>query len=333
VKNLNNLRVGLIGMGMMGRNHARVLSTLSGVEFVGISDPIQPDGVDRGFLGGRVFKETYDLLHQGLDYCVIAAPTGFHKEIALEAIDMGVNCLIEKPVALSYSDGLEIQEKANAKSLIVGVGHIERYNAAIRELKTKLDRGELGDIFQISLRRQGPFPARIADVGVIKDLATHDIDLATWISGQSFKSVSAQTAHRSGRDHEDLVSVNGLLTNDIVANILVNWLSPLKERNLIVIGEKGAFVVDTLNSDLIFYENGNHMVSQDAFLHFKGVSQGNVTQYAFEKPEPLLIEHQNFRDAILGKDSEIVTLEDGIETVRVADAVIRSSREKVNVTL
>jgi len=139
--------------------------------------------------------------------------------------------------------------------------------------------------------------------------------------------------HRSGRVHEDMVSINGVLENKVVVNILVNWLSPLKERNLVVTGEKGAFVVDTLNSDLTYYENGSHLVSQDAFLHFKGVTQGNVISYAFDKPEPLLVEHQNFRDAVLGKRSKIVPLIDGVETVRVADAVIRSSIEKVSIKL
>jgi predicted dehydrogenase len=94
----------------------------------------------------------------------------------------------------------------------------------------------------------------------------------------------------------------------------------------VVTGEKGAFVVDTLNSDLTFYENGNHEVSQDAYLHFKGVKQGNVTTFAFDKPEPLRVEHENFRDRLFGKESDIATLLEGIETVRVADAVIQSSK-------
>jgi predicted dehydrogenase len=160
----------------------------------------------------------------------------------------------------------------------------------------------------------------------VKDLATHDIDLAMWLSESLFASVNAQTTHRSGREHEDLVSINGKLQNGVVVNLLVNWLSPLKERSLVVTGEKGAFVVDTLNSDLTFYENGSHEVSQDSFLHFKGVKQGSVTTFAFNKPEPLQVEHENFRDKLLGKESNIATLLEGIETARVADAVIESSK-------
>jgi UDP-N-acetylglucosamine 3-dehydrogenase len=330
---MNELRVGLVGLGLMGRNHGRILMNLPGVNFIGIADPNISSPIDRHFPDIKVFDNFSDLLAQGIDYCVIAAPTRLHKEIAVTALRSDVNCLIEKPVAFNLAEAFEIQKIAKSSSLVVGVGHIERYNAAMRELKKRLTQGELGEIFQISLRRQGPFPGRIADVGVIKDLATHDIDLASWLTGSRFEAISAQTAHKSGRLHEDLVSINGILQNGIVVNILVNWLSPLKERSLVVTGEKGAFVVDTLNSDLIFYENGSHVVSQDAYLHFKGVTQGSVISYAFEKPEPLLIEHVNFRDAVLGKQSEIVSLEDATETVRVADAAIRSSKEKVSIRL
>ena len=146
-----------------------------------------------------------------------------------------------------------------------------------------------------------------------------------WLSESKFKDVNGQTAFRSGRKHEDLVSINGQLQNNAVVNLLVNWLSPLKERSITVTGENGTFVVDTLNSDLTFYENGIHEVSQDAFLHFRGVKQGNITTFAFNKPEPLRVEHEQFRDKLLGKPADIVSIEEGVETVKVADAVIESS--------
>lgn len=324
--------MGLIGLGIMGKNHLRVLSSLEGVELVGVSDPLSNEFSLNGLENG-LFKNYKDLLAQKLDYCVVAAPTGFHKQIAIDALNNGVNCLIEKPVAVNYKEAIEIQEVANKQGLLVGVGHIERYNSAIRQVRQRLVAGELGSIYQISIRRQGPFPARIADVGVVKDLATHDIDLAMWLSGSKFATVNAQTAHQSGRKHEDLVSINGQLQNNVVVNLIVNWLSPLKERSLVVTGEKGAFVVDTLNSDLTYYENGIHEVSQDSYLHFKGVKQGNVTTFAFEKPEPLLVEHQQFRDKLQGKEADIVTIAEGVETVRVADAVLASSENNQRVYL
>ena len=323
---MSKLRAGLIGLGTMGRNHRRIMSSLEGVDLVGIADPLgmEIDAIKNDEC--EIITDYKELLSRELDYCVISAPTGFHKEIAIRALECGVNCLIEKPVAENYEDALEIQKVAQKKNLLVGIGHIERYNSAIRQLKKRLQDGDLGAIYQISLRRQGPFPSRIADVGVVKDLATHDIDLAMWLSESSFVNINAQTAHRSGREHEDLVAINGQLKNNVIVNLLVNWLSPLKERSLVVTGERGAYVVDTLNSDLTFYENGNHEVSQEAYLHFKGVKQGDVTTFAFVKPEPLLVEHENFRDKLLGKEADIVTLAEGVETVRVADAAIQSSK-------
>jgi predicted dehydrogenase len=165
------------------------------------------------------------------------------------------------------------------------------------------------------------------------DLATHDIDLTAWISNSFYKSVSAQSAIRSGREHEDLVAIVAQLSNGIVANHLVNWLSPLKERKTIITGEKGTYVVDTLTSDLTFYANGTISVSQDRIAHFKGVSQGDIHIFAFEKPEPLRREHENFRDAVLGKDASIVTLSEGAKTVSVASGALESIKRQETVKL
>ena len=329
---MSNLRVGLIGLGVMGKNHLRVLSSLEHVDLVGVADPVSLEEISKDSSYGT-YGDYKELLSQSLDYCVIAAPTGSHKEIAVYALERGTNCLIEKPVAVDYKEAVVIQDVSREKGLVVGIGHIERYNSAIRELKKRLLAKELGQIYQISIRRQGPFPARIADVGVVKDLATHDIDLAMWLSESKFKDVNGQTAFRSGRKYEDLVSINGQLQNNVVVNLLVNWLSPLKERSVTVTGENGAFVVDTLNSDLTFYENGIHEVSQDAFLHFRGVKQGNITTFAFNKPEPLRVEHEQFRDKLLGIPADIVSIEEGVETVRVADAIIESSSTGLRVEL
>ena len=105
----------------------------------------------------------------------------------------------------------------------------------------------LGEVYQIATRRQGPFPSRIADVGVAKDLASHDIDLTAWVAQSDYATVCAQTTFKSGREHEDMIAITGRLANGVIVNHLVNWLSPMKERVTIVTGEKGAFVADTLD--------------------------------------------------------------------------------------
>jgi predicted dehydrogenase len=320
---MSNLRAGLIGMGMMGKNHARILSKLNGVDFIGVVDPIKSENSLTESGGVKIFHDLDQLLSENLDYCVIAAPTGFHKEIAVEMLNAGVHCLIEKPVATDIKSALEVQRAAVKNSRVVGIGHIERYNAAIRQLKSKLQSNELGKIYQISLVRQGPFPSRIAGVGVVRDLATHDIDLSMWLTESQYSSISAQTSKIKTLEYEDLVSITGRLKNDVVVNMVTNWLSPYKVRSIVVLGENGAFHADTLNSDLTHYRNGTSTTSHDVVAHFRGLVEGDVTKFSFEKIEPLLLEHENFRDHLTGKSSEIVTIEEGIETIKISDAIIR----------
>lgn len=325
------LRAGLVGLGMMGRNHARVLGSLEGVELVGVADA---EGDKHGAAQGRpVVPSVEDLLAIGIDYAVVAVPTAAHLEVGLVLADAGVHALIEKPVAQDAVAGRELVAAFAAKDLVGAVGHIERYNPALRHARTRLASGELGEIYQVVTRRQGPFPGRIADVGVIKDLATHDIDLTAWVTQRDYTSVAARTAHRSGRPHEDLVAAIGTLEGGVVTDHLVNWLSPLKERVTVITGERGAFVADTLTADLTYYGNGKVDAEWSEIARFRGVSEGDVIRYAIAKPEPLRTEHEQFRDAVLGKEADIVTLAQGMRTLEVAEAMIESANTGTTVNV
>ena len=331
---MSNLRAGLVGLGMMGRHHARILSSLDGVDLVAVSDPM---GDPHGVAGGRdVLKSVDDLIKTGVDYAMVAAPTAYHEELALKLADAGVHALIEKPLAVDTPAAQRITDAFAKAGLVGAVGHIERYNPALQQLRARLDNGDLGDVYQITTRRQGPFPARIADVGVIKDLATHDIDSTAWVSRSAYVSVSARTAHKSGRPHEDMVAAVCDLANGIITNHLVNWLTPFKERLTIVTGERGALVADTLTADLTFYANASVATEWDSVAAFRGVSEGDVFRYAFAKPEPLRVEHESFRDAVLGKPGatdRIVTMEQGLATVAVASAMLESAQRKETIKL
>ena len=328
---MTRLRAGLIGLGMMGRNHARVLSSLDEVDLVAVVDP---GGDLHSAAGGReVLREVDDLIGVGVDYCVVAAPTAQHLAIGLQLAEAGIHTLIEKPLAHDSPASRKLVEAFAERGLVGAVGHIERYNAALQSARKRLENGDLGTVYQIITRRQGPFPGRIADVGVVKDLATHDIDLTAWVSQQHFTSVSARTAFRSGREYEDLVAVVGSLADGTITNHLVNWLSPLKERVTIMTGERGAFVADTLTADLTFFANGSVPTTWGGLQQFRGVSEGDMVRYAIHKPEPLRVEHENFRDAILGRPADIVTMEQGLTTVVVAEAIIESAATGTTLTL
>lgn len=318
------LRAGVIGLGMMGRNHVRVVQEMEGVDLVAVADAF---GDRFGAARGVPLCETLDeLLAHRLDLCVVAVPTEDHEPVGLALAEAGVHALIEKPLANDIAGATRLADAFEAAGLVGCVGHIERYNPALQSLRQRLEGGELGEIFQIATRRQGPFPARIRDVGVVKDLATHDFDLTAWVAESRFTSVAARATHRVGRDHEDMVSAVGTLANGAVTNHLVNWLTPFKERVTVVTGERGCFVADTLLADLTFHENGDIATQWDTISRFRGVAEGDMHRYAIPKPEPLLVELSNFRDAVLGDASaDLVTMRDGLAVVAVAEAAIRSA--------
>jgi predicted dehydrogenase len=318
-----SLRLGLVGLGMMGRHHARVIRETDGVELVGVADEFGDPHRVAGEL--EISKSVRDLIAIGIDAAVVAVPTAFHEVVALEIAAAGVHALVEKPIAVDVAAGTRIVEAFEARGLVGAVGHIERFNPALQSLRQRIEAGDLGDVYQIATRRQGPFPSRIADVGVVKDLATHDIDLTAWLAQSHFTTVSAHTTIRSGRQHEDMVSFTGRLANDVITSHLVNWLSPMKERVTVVTGARGAFVADTLGGDLSFFENGTVTTEWESVSAFRGVSEGSMVRFALAKREPLRAEHEAFRDAILGSRDDIVTMREGLETVRVAEAVLRSA--------
>ncbi|MGF3055837.1 Gfo/Idh/MocA family oxidoreductase [Microbacterium sp. YY-01] len=325
------LRAGLLGVGMMGRHHARVLREVDGVDLVGIADP----GGDPHGVGGKlpVLPDIDALIDVGLDVAVVAVPTRFHEEAALKLAAAGVHTLVEKPIAHSVEAGRRMVEAFDAAGLVGAVGHIERFNPALQQMRRRIEAGELGAVYQVATRRQGPFPARIADVGVAKDLASHDVDLTAWVVQSDYERVFAQTAFKSGREYEDMIVIAGRTRSGVMVNNIVNWLSPMKERVTVVTGEKGAFVADTMTGDLTFYANGTVPVEWESVSSFRGVSEGDVTRYAFTKREPLRVEHEAFRDAVLGNATDVVTMAQGQRTLEVVEAALESARTGESVAI
>jgi predicted dehydrogenase len=218
-----------------------------------------------------------------------------------------------------------MRDAFSERGLVGAVGHIERFNPAVQQLRKRIQEGHLGDVFQIATRRQGPFPARIADVGVGKDLASHDVDLTAWIADSPYASVVGHVAMKSGRPHEDMILITGRLSSGVNVNHIVNWLSPMKERLTTVTGEKGTFVADTMTGDLTFYANGTVDVEWESISSFRGVSEGDVTRFAFPKREPLRVELEAFRDAVLGLPSDVVTMDQGLHTLEIVEAALHSA--------
>jgi predicted dehydrogenase len=305
---------------MIGRHHARLLQTSPEVDFAGAVDP----GGDRfGAVHdqAKVFASLDDLPE--VDFAVVAVPTENHVDAVRTMAARGAHMLIEKPLAGTAAEAQEIIDVLAAAGVRAAVGHVERFNPALLELRRRLD--ELGEVLLIRTERVGPFPDRVKDVGVVKDLGTHDLDLVRWLGRSAVQSLAAQTRHVMGRDHEDLVLVTGRLASGVAFSCNVDWISPTKVRRTRVLGEQGMFEADTLTADLTLYRNGHHRTAP-WLQQQRGVAEGDMTRFAIAKPEPLGSELQAVLAMVRGEDAGVVTLEDGLETVRVAEAVLESAR-------
>jgi predicted dehydrogenase len=318
------LKVGVIGLGAMGKNHARVLANMDAVDEVSLYDPL---GQDIGELHGNAVSDNLNsFLDQHFDYCVVSSPTNTHRDLSLQLANLGIPALIEKPIAFSVEEGLEISEAFDRRGLLGAVGHIERFNPAIIALREKLSTGILGSVFQITTRRVGPFSGRIRDVGVVNDLASHDIDLVCTISGSTYKTIHSQLSYPLGSGNEDSLLAIGDMVNGVHFSHVVNWISPTKERVTSVLGENGLLVADTLLGKLYFYRNGSAIPDwSEAPPQNRAVSEGAVETFELNLVEPLLAEHVAFQSALVsGPGESMASLSQGLNVLSVAERMLES---------
>lgn len=317
------MKVGVIGLGVMGKNHARVLANLETVDELFLFDPMAKS---IGSVFGYSVTDNLDsFLQNTMDYCVVSSPTSTHKAMSIALAKQSINALIEKPLASSEGEAREINQVFLQQGLVSAVGHVERFNPAVIALKEKLSTGLLGEIYQISTRRVGPYSGRIRDVGVVKDLASHDIDLVMWITNAKYQNLDSRIIRPLAHEHEDALVAIGTLDSGIIVNHTVNWLSPTKERVTVVLGERGVLLADTLNGDLYLYEHGSAINEWPGLSLLTGATQGPSHRFEVKKIEPLVSEHLAFQNFILGSGScEAATLEDGIEVLRIAELITSS---------
>jgi UDP-N-acetylglucosamine 3-dehydrogenase len=321
------IRTAVIGVGSMGKNHARVYSELAEAELVGVADEnYQTAQTVASAFGAKAYQDYRQLLDAEKPEAVtIAVPTAMHEEVATYALKAGVHVLVEKPIAATIEEGQRLIALAEEKKRKLMVGHIVRFNPAIQELKKKLDNGDLGRIFQVFCRRAGPFPARIRDVGVVVDLAPHDVDIMRFLIGADPMRVFSETEQRIHTAHEDIVF--GLLRfpDGVIGSLEINWLTPTKVREVLVLGERGLFRVDDLTQDLYFYENAAaSAMPWTALQNLKGVSEGSMHRFSLQRYEPLKAELQGFLKAVSEDSAVPVTGADGLAALRLALALVEA---------
>lgn len=326
--------VGLAGLGSMGRNHLRVIGSRPNVRLAAVADP-DGDALAAATTrtGGAGFADPLAMIAEAeLDAVVIAAPTTSHLALALAAIERGIAVLVEKPLAPTVDEALQIVAASRATGVPVQVGHVERFNPAVRELGRLLGEGWLSTVFAITSRRAGPFPARIRDVGVTVDLATHDVDICSWIAGERPVRVHAETAQRIHAEHEDLLFGLMHFPSGVVAQLDVDWLTPAKRRQLVVVGEEGMFELDYLTQRLTF-TRATDTTNPRLIGGYAPTFEGDVTELPVPTGEPLALEHDAFLRVVREGGRPEVDAEDGLWAVGIAIALLESAARREVVAL
>lgn len=323
-------RVAVVGAGAMGRHHLRVYRELESARLVGVSDAdaaVAERAAERYGIAAHVGHAAL-LERERPEAVSVAVPTNDHYDVVMTALRAGCHVLVEKPVASTLAQARDMIAEADRRGLVLTVGHIERFNPAVIELRRRLEAGELGRLFQLHARRLGPFPARIRDVGVVVDLATHDLDLMRWLGRSEPVRLYAETSREIHTTNEDLMSGLVRFANDSVGVLEINWLTPTKIRELTVTGERGMFRVDYLTQDLYYYENPVATDGRWAPMSLLrgGVDEGSMTRFALRRREPLATELDAFLAAARGEAPAVVTGEDGLAALRLALALIESAR-------
>jgi len=320
------LRIGLAGLGSMGRNHLRILSGRPDIRLAAIADPAaEALSAAVATSGAQAFDEPLAMIAEAeLDALVIAAPTTSHVALALAAIERDIAILVEKPLAESAAEGERIVTAARVGSVPVQVGHVERFNPAVLELGRLLDEGWLSVVYSIASRRAGPFPDRIRDVGVTIDLATHDADILSWIAGERPSRVYAETAQRIHANHEDLLF--GLLhfPSGATGMLDVNWLTPVKRRQLVVVGEEGMFELDYLTQRLTF-TRATDTTNPRLIGGYAPTFEGDIAELPVVSAEPLAAEIDAFLRVVREGGRPIVDAEDGLWAVAIATSLLTAA--------
>ena len=318
------MNVAVIGVGFMGKNHARVYFYNKDVRLVAAADT-NPDNLTTitQQYNAKGYSDYKEMLQQEqIDAVSIAVPTQLHHEVALYALKMKKHVLLEKPIASTEQEAEEIIACAKENGVTLMVGHIVRFNPAVLELKRRLEAGELGEIYKIDVQRIGPFPARITDVGVIIDLSVHDIDIINYLIGKHPHRIYAETQQKLHPHCED--SVTGLLSYQpgILAVLNINYLSPTKTRLLKVFGKKGMFKVNYLNQSLYFYENKSFTREI-----WDSVSEGDMRKIYIPPKEPLQTEIESFIDCAKNGTEPPVNGEQSLDVLRTAHLLMKSAKE------
>ncbi|HON34818.1 MAG TPA: Gfo/Idh/MocA family oxidoreductase [Methanothrix sp.] len=296
--------VGVLGVGAMGRNHVRVYSELKGVDTVYVYDPVQ-ENAQRASEFATVCRSSEELLARA-EAVSICVPTRYHFELAREAVKAGVNCLIEKPITLTVQEGERLLEEIEKSDLTVGVGHIERFNPIVEEIKKIAQRPDY-----VSIKRHNPTSNRITDASVVEDLMIHDIDI---VFNVLFKGVEDYQIFSAGSRN---VCEAMAVFSDSVVSISASRLSSKKFRTFYVEAEEFTTEGDFMTQEVYIYRKpGKYRVEGERYLQ-----ENIIEKVLVAKVEPLKVELKTFLDCIRQDKSFPVTPQEGLKNLEICERI------------
>jgi UDP-N-acetylglucosamine 3-dehydrogenase len=319
-----SLRVGVIGVGAMGQNHVRVLSDVA--DLIGIADPdVKVGGAVANRFGVSYFTDHRALLKEPPDAVCVCVPTELHEKVALDAIRAGIDVLVEKPLAPDSEAGRRIVDAAADAGVVLAVGHVERHNPAIAVVKRHLDEGRYGDLVTATARRVSSFPGRVRDVGVVMDLGIHDIDILRYLVASPVESVFALGGRKVHEQFEDHANVLLRFRSGVHGFVEVNWLTPMKVRRLALTCLRNFVEVDYTDQSITV--SSSTLGPLDPYNLYQIPLEHHAQKIHVRKEEPLRRELEDFLRAVKEKGPPLVTGEDALETLRVAEAATESHRK------
>ena len=318
------INTGVIGVGSMGQNHARIYSEISNL--VAVSDPNKEQGLKIAKKFGAEWYENYEDMLSKVDAVSISVPTFLHKDIAEKVAAARVHILVEKPLASNKNEAERIIEISKKHNVVLGVGHVERHNPVVSTLESFIKNEDVGNILTLTARRFSNYPNRINDVGVLFDLTIHDVEIINKIANS--KPVSVYTAGGKSRNgaYEDFINLIVTYENGIIGVCQTNWLTPMKVRDLSITTTKN-FInldflkkrVDVMNSD---YGQIDHSNLYETKIDFKTKS------LPVKDVEPLKLELLDFLQAVKTNTLPLVSGQEGLNAVKVVEAGLESLTKK-----
>lgn len=308
------MKIGVIGVGGWGKNHVRVLSELDALAAICDLDKerVQLYSKKYGIPGYTELDEM--LKKEELDGVTICTPASTHFSIAVKTLSSGLHTFVEKPMTTSSIEGRKLIELAEKEKRVLMVGFIERFNPAISDLKRMIERNDLGQLILLEFHRENRRSDTVLDVGIVKDASVHDIDTARWLFASEPKVVFARVGNVKSMN-EDFAAIMLGFEGQRTAFLTTNWVTPSRVRTLSAVFTNGVVTVDFITQQTQIHEESGVRIPKRPYQ------------------EPLVLELKEFISSIKEGREPLVKGEDGLMTIRIAEAVLASSHSGTPILL